>query len=120
MNLYLDDDTADHLLVGILRKAGHTVVIPAEASLRGSSDARHFIYALRNGLALVTRNHDDFLELHEVVLAAKGSHPGLLVIRSDNDPTRDLTPRGIVAAIGKLQSSGAPIISQCFVLNHWR
>src|SRR5437868_2727570 len=100
MNLYLDDDTAERLLVTLLRKAGHAVTIPAEASFTGVSDARHFVHAIQNGLTLVTRNHDDFLELHEVVRAAVGTHPGILIIRSDNDPTRDLSPRGIAAAIG--------------------
>jgi len=26
MNLYLDDDTADHRLIALLERAGHTVV----------------------------------------------------------------------------------------------
>jgi hypothetical protein len=31
-----------------------------------------------------------------------------------------MTPRGIVVAIGKLESSGAPLVNQLYVLNHWR
>jgi predicted nuclease of predicted toxin-antitoxin system len=120
MNLYLDDDTVDGLLVSLLQKAGHTTVTPANISMMGASDARHLIHAIPQGLVLVTRNHDDFLELHEVVQAAAGAHPGILIIRSDNDPTRDLTPRGIVTAVGKLQSAGVPLRNQCYVLNHWR
>ena len=120
MKLYVDDDTADRLLITLIRKANHGVVVPADVGLRGAPDARHFIHATRHGLILLSRNHDDFLDLHEVVQAAHGTHPGVLLIRSDNDPRRDMTPRGIVVAIGRLESSGVPLENQCYVLNHWR
>jgi hypothetical protein len=35
MKLYLDDDAAKKSLVARLRKAGHTVVQPADAALSG-------------------------------------------------------------------------------------
>jgi hypothetical protein len=35
MNLYLDDDSAKASLVRLLRKAGHQVIIPADAQLAG-------------------------------------------------------------------------------------
>jgi hypothetical protein len=62
----------------------------------------------------------DFLDLHEVVQAAHGTHPGLLIIRFDNDPTRDMTPRQIVTAIATLESAGVPLENQVYILNHWR
>jgi hypothetical protein len=34
--------------------------------------SRHFEYATQNGLVVLTRNYDDFAELHDVVLAAQG------------------------------------------------
>ena len=120
MNLYLDDDSAKAHLVALLRQAGHRVRIPAEAGLAGASDARHFEYATQNRLVLLTRNYDDFLELHDVVQATRGQHQGILVIRSDNDPTRDMTDRGILNAIAKLEGSGVPIANQLHILNHWR
>jgi len=120
MKLYVDDDTADRLLITLLRKASHSVVVPVDVGLRGAADARHFIHATQHGFVLLSRNHDDFLDLHEVVQAAHGTHPGVLLIRSDNDPTRDMTLRGIVVAIGKLESSDVPLQNQCYVLNHWR
>jgi predicted nuclease of predicted toxin-antitoxin system len=92
MHLYLDDDTADHRLVVLLTHAGHVVVVPASVQLSGAPDTRHFIHAMQRALVLVTRNHDDFLDLHEVVQAAHGTHPGILIIRFDNDPRRDMTP----------------------------
>jgi hypothetical protein len=38
----------------------------------------------------------------------------------DNDPTRDLTPRGTAAAIAKLENSGTVLSDNVHVLNHWR
>ena len=120
MNLYLDDDTADRRLVAMLGRKGHSTVVPAGVDLSGAPDARHFIYAIQHSLVLLTRNHDDFLDLHEVVQAADGNHAGILIIRSDNDPTRDMTLRQIVTAIARLESSGASIENEVFILNHWR
>ena len=120
MRLYLDDDTADRRLVALLTHAGHVVVVPAGVHLSGAPDMRHFIYAMRQSLILVTRNHDNFLDLHEVVQTARGTHPGILIIRFDNDPTRDMTPRHIVTAIARLASTGVPLENQVYILNHWR
>jgi len=120
MNLYLDDDTADWRLVALLTNAGHRVVVPASVYLAGAPDARHFIHAMQQSLVLVTRHHDDFLDLHEVVQTARGTHPGILIIRFDNDPTRDMIPRHIVTAISHLESAGVPLENQVYILNHWR
>jgi predicted nuclease of predicted toxin-antitoxin system len=120
MNLYLDDDTAERRLVTLLSNAGHVVVVPASVQLSGASDARHFIYAMQHALVLVTRNHDDFLDLHEVIRTGHGTHPGILIIRFDNDPMRDMTPRHIVTAIARLVSAGVPLENQVYILNHWR
>ena len=120
MNVYLDDDSAKAHLVALLRQAGHRVQTPAEAEMAGSSDARHFEHAALHEFVLLTRNYDDFLELHDVVQATGGHHPGILVVRSDNDPTRDMSDRGIVHAIGKLAAAAVPIGNQLHILNHWR
>jgi len=120
MNLYLDDDTAERRLGTLLVQAGHGVVRPADVHRAGASDAQHLIQAMRHGLVLVTRNHDDFLDLHEVVQAAQGTHHGMLIIRFDNDPTRDMTPRHIVRALATLEAAGVPLVNQVYILNHWR
>ena len=118
MKLYLDDDTVDRRLVKLLMNAGHDVIVPADIGLAGASDARHLARAVEGGLVLVSRNHDDFLDLHRLIGIAGGEHPGVLMIRSDNDPTRDLTLRSIVTAIARLAGSGVPIANQ--FPNHWR
>ena len=120
MNLYLDDDSAKTRLIALLRQAGNSVLNPAECGTRGASDARHFEYATRNGLVLLTRNYADFAELHDVVQAAHGMHHGILVIRLENDPRRDMTDHGIVKAIEKVQSANALLVNQIHILNHWR
>ena len=120
MNLYLDDDSAKALLATLLRKAGHPVEIPADAGMVGAADPRHLTHAARQEYVLLTRNHDGFEDLHVLVQVTGGQHPGLLVIRSDNDPTRDMKDRDIVRAIANLEKSGVPILNELHVLNHWR
>ena len=120
MNLYLDDDLAERRLIALLNAAGHTTTTPMQAGLAGVADARHLIYACRNDLALISRNHDDFLDLHLVVESAGGRHPGILIVRFDNDPRRDMSSRSIVTAIGRLSASSLPIASHFLILNDWR
>jgi hypothetical protein len=103
-----------------LRAAGHQVLIPADASLSGVSDPRHLAYAVQHQLVLLTRNHDDFEDLHLLVRATGGNHPGLLVVRSDNDPNRDMKDRDVARALANLEGAGVPIENEFHILNHWR
>ena len=120
MNLYLDEDSAKGALGARLRKAGHPVVVPADAALAGASDQRHLLHAVRHGLVLLTRNHDDFEDLHLLIQACQGRHAGILAIRFDNDPTRDMKDADIVRALQNLEQSGAPVANEFHILNHWR
>ena len=60
------------------------------------------------------------IETDDLILAAGGHHPGMLVVRFDSDPRHNLTHRGIASAINKLESSGVPIPDHIHVVNHWR
>jgi predicted nuclease of predicted toxin-antitoxin system len=120
MRLYLDDNLAGHVLVGLLKRAGHTAVRPADAGLSSASDPRHFLYAAKNDLALLTGNHRDFGDLHDLVVGTGGAHGGVILIYFDNDPTKDMKPADIVRALGKVESSGIVVSDQLIVLNHWR
>ena len=120
MKLYLDDDSVGGVLVQLLQRAGHDVEISQDAGLAGRTDPVHFRYAIRTNRALLSRNHNDFRELHELVREAGGAHPGILMVRSDNDRRRDLTVRGIVTAISNLLAANVPVQSQFIILNHWR
>lgn len=120
MKVYLDDDTAWPLLAKLLRKAGHNVQLPAEIGMTGAPDPVHLTHAIADGRICLTKNHDDFWILHNLIKQAQGHHPGIAVIRLDNDPTRDMTPRGIVSTLHKLHAAGIPIKDEFIILNHWR
>jgi len=120
MRLYLDDDLAGPLLARLLRNAGHDLVLPTDVGLAGADDSVHFARAIEDNRAVLTRNYRDFENLHNLVVKAQGHHPGVLLVRRDNDPRRNLTPRDIVRAIRNLEAAGLPMTDQCHVLNHWR
>jgi hypothetical protein len=120
MNLYLDDDSAKASLVTLLKRVGHQVAIPADAGLSGVSDPRHLIHTVQQNLVLLTKNHDDFEDLHLLVHATGGKHPGVLVVRSDKDPSRDMKDRDIARAIGNLEAAGVVVANEFHILNHWR
>jgi predicted nuclease of predicted toxin-antitoxin system len=120
MNLYLDDDSAKASLAGLLKRVGHQVVVPADTGLSGASDPRHFMHAVQQSLVLLTKNHDDFEDLHLLVQTTGGRHPGVLIVRSDNDPSRDMKDRDISRAIGNLMGAGVAVANEFHILNHWR
>jgi hypothetical protein len=120
MRLYLDDDSASKLLTGLLRQAAHDVQVPEDVSMAGEDDSVHLAQAVRENRVLLSHNHHDFENLHNLILLAGGHHPGILAVRKDNDPKRDLNAARIVRAIGKLLAASVPIPDQFTVLNHWR
>lgn len=120
MKLCLDEDTSWEVLVRQLRQAGHDVLTAAAANAIGESDAQQLTRAIELSRVFLSRNHDDFRELHMLIAAADGRHPGILMIRQDNDPSRDMSPKGIVNAIAKLSDSGIELTGQFVILNHWR
>jgi hypothetical protein len=120
MRLYLDDDSAAALLARLLRQAGHDVEIPADARLTGEDDVVHLTYAVKEDRVFLTGNHRDSLNLHNLVMQVKGHHPGILVVRRDNDPRRELTPAGIVRAIRNFETANVPVADEYVILNHWR
>ncbi len=120
MNLYLDDDSTSQDLVRRLRNAGHNVEFPIDVGLVGREDPVHLTYAIDVARVLLTMNHDDFQDLHHLVIHAQGHHPGIIVVRKDNDRRRDLSPSGIVLAIANLEASGVPLADTLFILNQWK
>jgi hypothetical protein len=79
----------------------------------------HLTHAIRAGRVLLSHNHDDFKRLHELVRTAGGRHPGILMVRKDNDK-RDLKPPGIVKALAKFLATGDPIPDHFTILNQYR
>jgi len=120
MRLLLDENMSDRRLAGRLLAHGHHPVLATEVGLLSVSDARVFSFAIANALPVLTRDSEDFTDLHDLVMAASGHHFGVIVVRFDNDPRHNLTDRGITSAIKKLESSGVPMSDQVHVLNQWR
>ena len=119
MRLYLDDDSASLLLARLLRQAGHDVCVPADVAMVGEDDPVHFAQAIRDDRVLLTHNHHDFEDLHNLLMVGGGHHGGILVVRRHNNPKRDLDEKGIVRAIAKLQAAGVQLADRIHVLNHW-
>ena len=103
-----------------MRSAGHDVVLATDVGLTSVSDARVLAWAVAQGRPVLTRDHEDFADLHDLVVAVGGHHPGILVVRFDNDPRHNLTERAIATALGNLQSSGMAVADSINVLNYWR
>lgn len=120
MKIYVDEDMAAGILVRLLQKAGHDVESPVGAGRLGRSDPVQLTFAIHERRLCLTANYDDYEELHLLVREAHGYHPGILVVRQDNDPARDLTPKGIVAAIRNLERAGVPVANEYIILSHWR
>jgi predicted nuclease of predicted toxin-antitoxin system len=120
MRIHLDDDSASRRLSDLLRKAGHEVSAPTDLGIPGAPDPVHLTHAIRNDGVLLTGNARDFALLHTLVLTSGGGHPGILLVDFDNDPTRDLSPKGTARAIAKLVVAGVPISNGLHVLNQWR
>jgi Domain of unknown function (DUF5615) len=120
MRIALDDDSASRQLFAALRKGGHDVSTPSDLGIAGAPDTVHLTRAIEGARVLLTRNSRDFKLLHDLVQASGGSHHGIMLVHLDNDPSRDLTPRGIALAVSKLEASGIPLSDELHVLNHWR
>ncbi len=116
--LYLDDCALSRELKRLLVEAGHNVQTPDDVkpSLAGEDDAVHFAHVKMAGRVILTYNSKDFKALHD----ADPNHAGILAIYQDNDPTRDMTYRQIVQAIGNLESMGVPIAGEFWSINAYR
>jgi predicted nuclease of predicted toxin-antitoxin system len=120
MRLVIDENMSSPVLASRLRASGHDPVLAIDVGLLSVADARVLIYSITQALPVLTRDSEDFEDLHDLVLAATGHHAGILIVRFDNDPRHNLTDRGIATALSKLESAGVPTRDQIHVLNHWR
>ena len=120
MRLYLDDDLASPHLVGSLRGSGHDVVLPADLGLAGAKDPVHLTRAVQQDRVLLTRNYVDFEILHNLVMMVQGHHTGILVVRRDNDPKRNLKMHQIVRAIRNLEAASYMLADRYEILNPWQ
>lgn len=119
MKLYLDDSVAAPKLARLLVDAGQDIRLPADVGLTGVDDVEHLIHAVRHGRACLSRHGTALQSFHELIGAVQGQHAGILIVDRYNDPSRDLTYRGIVRAIRNLEAAGVPVADQFEVLNRW-
>jgi Domain of unknown function (DUF5615) len=120
MRLYLDDDSVHRALISQLRQAGQDVQIPADIGFSGEADPLHLLHAIQDDRVLMSQNHDDYHDLHDLVIGSGGSHPGIFALRRDRDRRRNMHPFQIVGAIVKVLAAEVPITNSFVVLNHWR
>jgi predicted nuclease of predicted toxin-antitoxin system len=120
MRLLLDENMSDRRFASRLQAQGHAPVLAVDVGLLSASDPKVLAWAIKQALPILTRDAEDFEDLHDLIMAAGGHHSGVLVVRYDNDPRHNLTDRGIASAIHKLESSGIPIPDRIHVLNQWR
>ena len=106
------------LLASLLSRARHDVTTAVQAALLGRSDPVQLTHSIAEDRVCLSRNYEDFEELHLLLQQGRGRHAGIVVVRRENDPTRDMTPKGI--AIRKLEMAGVPIANEYIVLNQWR
>jgi predicted nuclease of predicted toxin-antitoxin system len=120
MKFLIDENLSSPRLASRLRSQGHDPVLASDVGLLSVTDARVFTFAITQDLPVLTRDSEDFEDLHDLIMTAAGHHPGILIIRFDNDPRHNLTDRGIATALSELESSGVPIRDQIHALNQWR
>jgi Domain of unknown function (DUF5615) len=120
MNLYLGDDMAKGALVARLRAAGHQVIVPADVSLSGAWDPRHLLHAIQHVLALVSRNHDDFKDLHLLIRQAPAGMPASWPFAPTMILIETCKDGDIARALRNLETAGVPIANEFHILNHWR
>ena len=120
LSLYLDDCADDDTLAVWLRQVGHQVFTPRSAGTTGSSDVEHLDYAAHHGYTLLTKDPDDFVDLHRRWRALSRTHSGILLIYEDKDVSKNMSRAQIVLAIDNLLASAVPIFNEVHNLNQWR
>ena len=115
LKLLLDEDSQAKGLLNLLREAGHNVVTVNEVGLTSKPDSVVLDYARQQGRILLSRNCDDFNNLHN----ADPNHPGILVIYQNSDRSKNMNYKTIVRCITNLETSGCSLVSQFIALNSW-
>ena len=115
LKLLVDEDSQAKRLVQLLRDAGHDVLTVNEAGLMTRPDSQVLDYAKREGRLLLTRNCDDFQNLHQ----ANPNHPGILAVYQHPDSSKCLSYSTVVKCIANLEQSSCSLANQFIPLNAW-
>lgn len=120
MTCYLDDDLDQDRLIRLAALRSHRLISPRTLGRSGDHDALHFLYAVSQGLPVLTRNAKDFAALHEFGLGIGGHHLGLLVVYEEADRRKNMRINEIVNALTNLEAVNVPLGDQLIALNHYR
>ena len=88
MRVLVDENMGSRRLAERLRAAGHDVVLATDVGLLTVSDARVLTWAVGAARPVLTRDHEDFADLHDLVRAVGGHHPGILSSASTTIPAQ--------------------------------
>ncbi|WP_413201117.1 DUF5615 family PIN-like protein [Nostoc piscinale] len=113
--MLLDEDSQAKYLVNLLQAAGYDVVTVNTAGLMNRPDSVVLDYARQNQRVLLTRNCDDFQELHQ----ANPVHSGILAVYQNSDATKNMSYQLIVKAIANLEAAEYILNNQFVILNQW-
>jgi predicted nuclease of predicted toxin-antitoxin system len=115
LQLLLDEDSQAKYLVNLLQAAGHDVVTVNAANLANRPDSVVLAFARQSERVVLTRNCDDFLDLHQ----NDSVHSGILAIYQNADSSKNMSYQDIVKAIANIQAANYKLKNQFIVLNQW-
>lgn len=115
LRLLLDEDSQAKRLVNLLKEAGHDVITVNEAGLMSKPDSVVLDYARQEGRVLLTRNCDDFQNIHQL----NSVHSGILAVYEYPDSSKNMSYQKIVKAIANLETAGFSLENQFIALNQW-
>ncbi len=81
MKILIDENMSSPRLSLPLRAQGHDPVLAPDVGLLSVSDARVLICSISQTMPVLTRDSEDFEDLHDLVMAAAGHHAGILIVR---------------------------------------
>jgi hypothetical protein len=116
VKLLVDEDSQSKRLLALLREYGHDVVSASEMGLNGLPDRQVLLAAFEAGRVLLTRNPQDFLDLHEQEV----EHAGILIVNQDRVQSKNMNRDDIARAIHNLESTEWPLDRQLVRLNDWQ
>ena len=120
MTCYLDDDVDQDLLIRLASAHAHRLISPRSLGQSGQHDALHFLYAVSQRIAIMTRNANDFEALHEFALGAGGHHFGLIIVYEEAERRKNMRANEIIQALTNLETTNVPLTDQLIALNHYR
>ena len=84
MRVLIDENMSSRRLAARLQSVGHDVLLASDVGQGSVSDARVLAWAVAQDRPVLTRDHEDFADLHDLVLAVGGHHPGIPVVRGSS------------------------------------